>query len=289
MITAKDGGLDHVVRDATASTQRSIEVLEAIATEALAIHLSPDAQFEGFEVRDDLCFQLTVGSVKIGIVGVRNNPPLTAPQRRALGAAVALLAVAIRNVQELTHSRETSFRDQLTGCFNRTYALEALESELKRASRSGRPVSVLMFDLDQFKLVNDSHGHLVGDAMLAAVGEHISRTLRATDVKCRYGGDEFLLVLPDTPLAGAERAADALIAEVGALRIETETDAVSPQISVGVAVCEDGEVDALPLVARADGALYRAKQLGRNRYSVATGTDSVPLPGHLPVSRTASR
>lgn len=274
MITAKGGSLDLVFRDATVASQRSLSDLERIAAQAMAVHLGPDAQFDGIEVDGDLCFQMVVGTNRLGIVGVRNEPRLSQTTRRGLGAAVALLAVAIRNVQTLTESRESSFRDQLTGCFNRTYALGALDNELKRASRSGRQVSVLMFDLDHFKSVNDSHGHLVGDAMLTAVGTHISRTLRATDVKCRYGGDEFLIVLPDTPAAGAEHAADALILELGRIQVRTDTGLISPTVSVGVAVSEEGEIDPLPLVARADGALYRAKQLGRNRFAVASATDA---------------
>jgi diguanylate cyclase (GGDEF)-like protein len=110
--------------------------------------------------------------------------------------------------------------------------------------------------------------------MLAAVGRHLSRTLRSTDIKCRYGGDEFLIILPDTPLAGAERAADALVVDIGLLQIRCDATSISPTISIGVAVSEDDEVDALVLVARADAALYRAKQLGRNRYSVGLPTDS---------------
>jgi diguanylate cyclase (GGDEF)-like protein len=212
---------------------------------------------------------MVVGQTVLGIVGVRNVPGLAERERRALGAAVALLAIAIHNVQLLMQSRESSVRDHLTGCFNRSHGIETLANELKRASRSGHAVSVLMFDLDRFKTVNDLYGHLTGDAMLAEVGRHLSRLLRSSDTKCRYGGDEFLVILPDTPLAGAERAASALIVDLGLLQIPADTGVISPTVSVGVAVSEEGDTDALSLVARADAALYRAKQLGRNRYSVA--------------------
>jgi diguanylate cyclase (GGDEF)-like protein len=276
MTTVKATGVDLLVRDATAATQRTPDVLEAIAAEAINAPAGIDVHGEGVAVGEDLCFQMVVGQTVLGIVGVRNVPELTRSERRALGAAVALLAIAIRNVQLLTQTRESSVRDHLTGCFNRSHGIETLANELKRASRTGHPVAVLMFDLDQFKAVNDQYGHLTGDAMLAEVGLHVSRTLRASDTKCRYGGDEFLVILPDTPLAGAERAADALILDLGLLQIRTDTGMISPTVSVGVAVSEEGENDALSLVARADAALYRAKQLGRNRYTVApAGSDAV--------------
>ena len=207
MLTTKPPGWETFIRDATVSAQRSTETLEAIAAAAIAMSEQGEARGSGVLVDDDMCFAMVVGENVLGVVGLRNQPPLAPGERRALEAAVSLLAVAIRNVQLLAHSRESSVRDHLTGCFNRAYALETLPNELKRAKRSGQPLSVIMFDIDQFKAVNDRYGHLVGDALLAAVADYVRRMLRATDVKCRYGGDEFLVILPETTLQGAEQAA----------------------------------------------------------------------------------
>jgi diguanylate cyclase (GGDEF)-like protein len=179
---------------------------------------------------------------------------------------VSLLAIATRNVQLLTQTRESSVRDQLTGCFNRAYAIESLGSELQRSRRTGRPLSVMMFDVDQLKGINDDYGHLAGDALLAAVAGQVTATLRASDIKCRWGGDEFLIILPDTPRSGAEHAGASLTREVSTVIVPTPMGSVSPTISVGVAVAENGECDPLALVARADAALYKAKQAGRNRF-----------------------
>ena len=265
-------GWEHVLRDATSSATRPAEALEAIASEALMVPAHSDAHPEGLPIGEDVCFPMVVGDASLGVVGVRNAPLLSAADRRGLGAAVSLLAIAIRNVQLLTQTRESSVRDQLTGCFNRAYAIETLGSELQRARRTGRPLSIMMFDVDKLKRVNDDHGHLIGDAMLAAVASQVTATLRASDIKCRWGGDEFLVILPDTPRSGAEHAGASLTREVSTVVVPATHGTVTPTISVGVAVAENGECDPLALVARADAALYKAKHAGRNRFVIAQST-----------------
>jgi diguanylate cyclase (GGDEF)-like protein len=268
-LTRTAAGWENVLRDATATSIRSLEVLESIATDALSVPAHGDAHAEGILIGDDVCFPMVVGDAALGVVGVRSEPPLSIADRRGVGAAVALLAIAIRNVQLLTQTRESSVRDQLTGCFNRAYAIETLGSELQRSRRSGRPLSVMMFDVDKLKRVNDDYGHLAGDALLAAIATQVTTTLRASDIKCRWGGDEFLIILPDTPRAGAEHAGGSLTREVSTVVVPTPSGSVSPTISVGVAVAENGECDPLVLVGRADAALYKAKQAGRNRFVIA--------------------
>lgn len=265
-LTRTKNGWDNLLRDGVASAARSTHTLESIAAEALSAPANGDAQAEGILVADDVCFPMVVGDASLGVVGVRNVPPMSIAERRGLGAAVSLLAIAIRNVQLLTQTRESSVRDQLTGCFNRAYAIESLGSELQRSRRTGRPLSVMMFDVDQLKRINDDYGHLAGDGLLAAVAGQVTATLRASDIKCRWGGDEFLVILPDTPRSGAEHAGASLTREVSTVIVPTAMGSISPTISVGVAVAENGECDPLALVARADAALYKAKQAGRNRF-----------------------
>jgi diguanylate cyclase (GGDEF)-like protein len=266
VLTRTNNGWDNLLRDGAASAARSTHTLESIAAEALSAPANGDAQAEGILVADDVCFPMVVGDAWLGVVGMRNVPPMSVADRRGLGAAVSLLAIATRNVQLLTQTRESSVRDQLTGCFNRAYAIESLGSELQRSRRTGRPLSVMMFDVDQHKGINDDYGHLAGDALLAAVAGQVTATLRASDIKCRWGGDEFLIILPDTPRSGAEHAGASLTREVSTVIVPTPMGSVSPTISVGVAVAENGECDPLALVARADAALYKAKQAGRNRF-----------------------
>lgn len=269
LVTAKGDGWESAGSDATALDPRSPETLEGIARAALSWAGPQDIHIQGVLIDADICFPMVFGDQALGVVGVKNAPELSPAERRAISAAVELLASALRNVELMAQMHENSVRDPLTTCFNRTYALESLATEMQRAKRSGHPLSVMMFDVDRFKGLNDDYGHLVGDAVLAAVGAQMSRTLRAGDVKCRWGGDEFLVVLPDTPLSGAEHAGGSLTREVGALRIQTHSGPVSPTISLGLAVAEPGESDPMLLIARADEALYKAKQTGRNRFVVA--------------------
>ena len=139
-----------------------------------------------------------------------------------------------------------------------------IDTELRRARRSQTPVSLIMFDIDHFKDVNDRYGHLCGDAVLAAVGARMRDVLRGSDLKCRYGGEEFLVLLPETPLEGAKRVADTLRRELADMVVPWKDESVTITASLGVTVALPSEIDCEALIARADAALYRAKDQGRN-------------------------
>jgi two-component system cell cycle response regulator len=121
-----------------------------------------------------------------------------------------------------------------------------------------------MFDLDHFKAINDNHGHLSGDAVLAAIGARMRAVLRGSDMKCRYGGEEFLVLLPDTPIGGARRVAENLRRDIEKHPVRWKDADVPVTASFGVTEVLPGEIDPLAVMARADGALYVAKQQGRN-------------------------
>jgi diguanylate cyclase (GGDEF)-like protein len=212
-----------------------------------------------------LCLPLTAGGHHVGVLGIPASAgPFTADRQHMLAMAGALLAISIRNAQLFHDVRENSLRDGLTGCFNRTHALAVIDMELRRARRSGLPVSLIMLDIDHFKRVNDRYGHLCGDAVLAAVGARLREGLRGSDLKCRYGGEEFLALLPETPLEGAKRVAETLCRELADMPITWKGETVSITASLGIAVAHSGEVDGPALIGRADAALYRAKNQGRN-------------------------
>ena len=210
-----------------------------------------------------LCIPLTVGDHPIGVLGIPESAAPSARQR-VLVMAAALLAISVRTAQLFNDVRENSVRDGLTGCFNRTHALEVIDTELRRARRSQTPVSLIMFDIDHFKDVNDRFGHLCGDAVLAAVGAKMREVLRGSDLKCRYGGEEFLVLLPETPLEGAKRVADTLRRELSELPIAWKDESLAVTASFGVSVAMPAEIDAQAIIGRADAALYRAKDQGRN-------------------------
>lgn len=216
----------------------------------------------------EICFPMIVAGAPEGVLGVAPEPPITDHQRSILSAAAALLAVSLKNSQLFREVRENSVRDGLTGCFNRAHALEVLDGEIRRARRSKLPLSLIMFDLDNFKEINDRHGHLCGDAALAAVGARMKAELRGSDFKCRYGGDEFMVILPDTPLQGAKQVSDNLRLAFESHPITWNADQVKITASFGVGVVNPTDLDPLAAIARADAALYRAKERGRNDVQV---------------------
>jgi diguanylate cyclase (GGDEF)-like protein len=220
---------------------------------------------DAIAVEGHLCVPLTAGGYHVGVLGIPDSAGrFTDGRRRVLTMAGALLAISLRNAQLFHDVRENSLRDGLTGCFNRTHALAVIDMELRRARRSRLPVSLIMLDIDHFKAVNDRYGHLCGDAVLAAVGARMREGLRGSDLKCRYGGEEFLVLLPETPLEGAKRVADTLCRELAEMPIEWKGESVSITASLGIAVAHPDEVDGPALIGRADAALYRAKDQGRN-------------------------
>ena len=244
--------------------RRPAEELEAIATRALAACAGASlTRVDGLT-----CFPLIVGGHAVGVLLVEELQPYAESDSRALEGAAAVAAVAIRNVQVLLEARENSLRDRLTGCFNRGHGVDTLNSELRRARRTHTPVSVIMFDIDHFKQVNDSHGHLTGDRVLAQVGRRLTELLRVSDVKCRYGGDEFLIILPDTPSAGARTLAESIRVGMSKIVIEAFDQNATLSVSIGImTTCGDDDVDAC--IAGADAALYRAKRDGRNCFRIA--------------------
>ena len=254
------------------TSQRASPALEALADRVL--QLGPDAfdEPEGAEWEGHVCFPMLVGAAAVGVLGVRTAHDTRGDQRRLMAAVTTILAISARNVQLLREIQEHGVYDGLTGCFNRTHGMQVLDSELQRARRAQTPLSLVMFDLDYFKSVNDRYGHLCGDAVLTAVGKRMRELVRNSDVKCRYGGEEFLVILPDTPHDGAVHVAESLRRELAKASVVWHGETVSTTASVGVAVADVGEVDSRTLIGRADAALYRAKNAGRNRVCVDAGS-----------------
>ncbi len=264
LVSGAEGAWTNILGPTSVETEDGSQAVIDLAVEALA-QAGLSARPDGIEYRGQVCFPMIAAGVSLGVLGVPVAAPgLTTARRMVVGAAAALLGVAVRSVYLLQELRESSLRDPLTGCVNRAHALEVVAAELMRSRRSHLPVSLIMFDLDRFKSINDRFGHLCGDAVLGEVGAKMRAALRTTDLKCRYGGEEFLVLLPDTPLDGAHRAAETLRRELAALPIEWDGRVVRITSSFGVACARSNELDPTPLIARADAALYRAKREGRN-------------------------
>jgi diguanylate cyclase (GGDEF)-like protein len=283
--------LDTIIHCHPASAELTVGEVERLALEA---QLGAEGRRPGVVPRDDgtldvddhTCALLRVDRQTVGVIGLRRGgDAVSETERRLLSAAASLIGIAARNGELVRETREVGLRDGLTGCVNRTHGLEALGVELRRSLRSRAPLSIVLFDVDHFKAINDRHGHLCGDAVLASVGRVLHEQLRASDLKCRYGGEEFLILLPETPLAAAATVAESLRAAFERMLVTLGQEVIQFTASFGVAGMRPGDADANALVARADAAMYDAKRGGRNRVAMAPE----PEPGPPPPLRVVRR
>jgi diguanylate cyclase (GGDEF)-like protein len=172
--------------------------------------------------------------------------------------------------------RQQATHDGLTGLLNRSSVMEILHKELARAQRDHSPLSLLLVDLDHFKQINDEHGHLVGDAVLREASARMKSAIRRYDAIGRYGGEEFLVVLPGCDAAGGTAQAERLRLALAARPFSINGEAISVTCSIGCTLHKDSSADSL--IREADEALYRAKQRGRNRVEPSECELNAPLP-----------
>ena len=212
-----------------------------------------------------LCLPLNSQGQVLGVLSLC-APAVIAPDTRRLAVTAAdQLALALANLQLQASLRTQSIRDPLTNLFNRRYLEASLPRELLRAERRKGGLSVLMFDLDHFKRYNDTQGHDAGDALLGAFGALLAQSSRGEDMPCRFGGEEFTLVLTDADHAKARERADAIRKATAELVVHYRAGTLPPAtVSIGVASYPEHGATPEALLRMADQALYRAKQLGRN-------------------------
>ena len=230
-----------------------------------------DALF-GADRGDWTTFPLMAAGQMVGVLGLEVTGRKLSDRAVAVVRAVGpIIANALVTADSTDRLRETSILDALTGCATRSHGLERLGIELKRAGRSATPVAVLMVDLDHFKDVNDRFGHNIGDTVLTAAGRTMLQTLRASDVRCRWGGEEFLIVLPETALEPARQVAEGLLMRLVEAPVHTKAGTIRISASIGLTLARPGEDDIEALIGRADRALYRAKSDGRGCVRIVLG------------------
>jgi two-component system cell cycle response regulator len=202
-------------------------------------------------------------------------PALTAAMLNSLRTLLEPQAIALENALTVQRAESLSVTDDLTRLYNSRYLNQVLRRETKRASRSGRPLSLLFIDLDGFKQVNDTYGHLSGSKALVEAAGLIRGCARETDVVARFGGDEFSVILPDTGREGAVSVA-MRVRERVAEHSFLKTDGLTVRLtaSVGLATLPDVAGSAEELVRAADKAMYRVKDAGKNGIHVATDDET---------------
>ena len=201
------------------------------------------------------------------------SAPLTHLATRQFHTHVQGLSLAVHNALAHGDLQRLAALDPLTGVFNRRFGARRLQEEFGRSVRSDAPLGALMFDIDHFKRVNDAYGHLVGDRVLRAVTDAAKSVLREGDVLVRYGGEEFLAILPAAASKDAALIAERLRRSVADLVVAEGDQQVRVTVSLGVASCPDEAIkEPEALIKLADDALYQAKQGGRDQVVVARAT-----------------
>ena len=228
-----------------------------------------------------LCIPMMAHGEPLGVLHLRggsiqpsqpNQPPepLRESQQRLAGTVAERLSLTLANLRLRETLRGQSIRDPLTGLFNRRYMEETLELELARAARSHRTLGIIMLDVDHFKRLNDACGHDAGDTLLCELARLLESRVRQGDIACRYGGEEFVLIVAEAPLEMARRRAEQLRDEVRRLRVTHRGQLIGPiTASLGVAAFPDHGKTSGALFQAADAALYQAKAQGRDKVIVA--------------------
>ncbi|HEY2796372.1 MAG TPA: sensor domain-containing diguanylate cyclase [Thermoanaerobaculia bacterium] len=240
---------------------------------------------EGWRADEMLWIPLYSEDRLLGCLSVEephNGKSPTLETIRSLEIFANQAVIAIESARSYDEAREQSIRDSLTGAYNHRHFQEVLQRELGRAERLGRPLTVLMLDIDDFKSINDRFGHPVGDAILQGIVAEIRNEVRGDmDLLARYGGDEFSVVLPETPPGEAVLVAERVRRRVDErlFRMPDSGQMLRATVSIGVATYPDDAAEKADLVEKADAALYRAKRGGKN----AVVTTAEPGPGQLPL------
>lgn len=232
-----------------------------------------------------LCAPMMAQGETLGILHLQSRQSGPSQTREELAAVMTSqqqlaatlaghIALALANLKLREALRQQAIRDPLTGLFNRRYMEETLERELRRAERRQAPLGIIMFDLDHFKKFNDTFGHAAGDIVLREIGAFLQTHVRAEDIACRLGGEEFIVILPEASLEDTLKRAEQLREGVKQLQVRYHDQALGAvTVSLGVAVFPEHGSTAEATLQVADAALYRAKREGRDRVAVGTTTE----------------
>jgi diguanylate cyclase (GGDEF)-like protein len=226
-----------------------------------------------------MCVPLIVQSDLMGLTWItlahpeladgKTDAPMNGKQQLAVTLSEQI-ALALSNIRLRENLRQQTIRDALTGLYNRRFLEESLNREMARCKRNGTVFGVLMMDLDHFKRINDTFGHDAGDSVLRSIAQALQENSRESDIACRFGGEEFIIVLPDTGREGAAIRAERILAVVRGLHVtHNDKPLGSITVSLGLAMYPQNGETVKAIVQSADKALYAAKGAGRDRLVMA--------------------
>jgi diguanylate cyclase (GGDEF)-like protein len=279
-------GRGYLVEDPDAAYCRHVGEAGGASTLCIPL-LAPDGVLGVLHVRIDLAGDAASDAMRQDDAA----PPAVLRDRSRLASTLAeRVAMTLVNLRLRETLEVQAIRDPLTGLFNRRYMEESLDRELRRAERDGQPVAVIMLDLDYLKRFNDDYGHEAGDMVLRALARQLQGQVRVEDIVCRFGGEEFVVILPHTSLEEAVRRAERMCKAATELRATNPGLPPRPvTVSVGVAAFPAHGVEAGELLRAADQALYRAKGQGRNQVAIVGGVRIQGESAQSPIKSAARR
>jgi diguanylate cyclase (GGDEF)-like protein len=277
MVAVNDNGKPVVatmgLSEHEAHAQPPYEVPDGLPTQVVHFRYPEPADGEGDAIRGGVAIPLRgeseepIGTLRVFWRGVDREPG--EPEIAEVKELAAMAAPAVENARRFQEARQLADVDALTGLHNRRFFYETLAREVSRAHRYERPLSLIVCDIDNFKTINDSIGHLAGDAVLAEAAERVQSVVRGADIACRVGGDEFAVILPESTLDDAKNLYKRLQHSIATWR-GGGLNGVA--VSAGIAELR-AEDDEIAFFGRADSALYRAKHAGRGR-AISAGEDA---------------
>lgn len=223
----------------------------------------------GKRARYSCTYELTINENQLGIISLTRSKKFTDQEIEQLEGLICALHYPLRNALLYNEAVQAAHKDALTGIGNRAAMTTELHRQLELAFRHGRSLGVIMMDIDHFKKINDKYGHAVGDYALQALVECAENSVRISDLMFRYGGEEFVIVLPETDESGVLRLAKRIRRRVEKLETRIQGQTVPMTVSVGITTLQESDDDKT-FIGRADEALYKAKRDGRNCIRIAS-------------------
>lgn len=261
MTVARDGDFDLIVVSLTMENSDGLRLCSHLRT------MEETRQTSILVMTGTDSAEMLVRALEIGVSDYLKKPVNTDEMMARVRTQIRRKMYQDRLRANYETSLALAVTDSLTGLHNRRYMVSHLDTLMERGRESGRPVALLIMDIDHFKAVNDSHGHAVGDEVLKEFAERIKRNVRGIDLAVRYGGEEFVVVLPETDLEVATMVAERLRRNIGEepFFVSSEDGEITVTVSIGATVYDGTEITADTLLRRADEALYTAKNQGRNQ------------------------